>query len=65
VGQEPAADQPIWHRKCDGGACVEIAVQGEVVMIRSSAVPESTLALTRAEWREFLAGAKQGLFDSL
>jgi hypothetical protein len=44
---------------------VEIAIQGEVVMVRSSAVPESTLALTRAEWQEFLAGAKQGLFDGL
>ena len=44
---------------------MEIAIQGEVVMVRSSAVPESTLALTRAEWQEFLAGAKQGLFDGL
>lgn len=65
MGQEPVADQPTWHRQCDGGACVEIAIQGEVVMVRSSAVPESTLALTRAEWQEFLAGAKQGLFDGL
>jgi hypothetical protein len=55
----------MWHRRCNDGACVEIAVQDEVVMVRSSAVPQSTLTLTRAEWQEFLVGAKQGLFDSL
>jgi hypothetical protein len=65
VGQEPAADQPAWHRQCDSGACVEIAVQGEAVMVRSSAAPEATLTLTLPEWQEFLAGAKRGLFDRL
>jgi hypothetical protein len=34
-------------------------------MVRSSAVPEATLVLTRAEWQEFLVGAKRGLFDGL
>jgi hypothetical protein len=63
VGQEPAVDQPTWHRQCDGGSCVEIAVQGGAVMVRSSIAPEATLTLTRTEWQEFLAGAKQGLFD--
>lgn len=66
MGQEPAADhQSAWHRQCDSGACVEIAVQGEAVMLRSSAAPETTLTLTRAEWENFLAGSKEGLFDSL
>jgi Domain of unknown function (DUF397) len=32
-------------------------------MVRSSIAPEATLTLTRTEWQEFLAGAKQGLFD--
>jgi hypothetical protein len=44
---------------------VEIAIQGEAVMLRSSAAPEATLTLTRAEWQEFLAGARQGAFDRL
>jgi hypothetical protein len=65
VGQAPTADQATWHRRCDTGACVEIAVQGEAVMVRSSTAPEATLTLTRTEWQEFLAGAKQGLFDGL
>ena len=34
-------------------------------MMRSSAAPEETVTVTRAEWQEFLAGAKHGLFDSL
>jgi hypothetical protein len=34
-------------------------------MVRSSAVPEATVTFTRAEWQEFLVGAKQGLFDGL
>lgn len=34
-------------------------------MVRSSTAPETTITLTRAEWREFLSGAKQGLFDRL
>ena len=65
MGQESAADQPVWYRQCENGACLEVAVQGEAVVVRSSAAPEATLTLTRAEWQEFLAGAKQGLFDRL
>jgi hypothetical protein len=43
---------------------VEIAAQSEAVMLRSSAAPKATLTLTRAEWEEFLAGVKKGLFDN-
>lgn len=65
VGQEPAADPLTWHRSCESGACVEIAVRGEVMMIRSSTARDAVITLTRAEWLEFLAGAKKGLFDRL
>ena len=65
VRQDPTTNQPIWQRRCESGACVEIALQGEVVMIRSSTTPEVTVTLTRVEWQEFLVGAKQGLFDQL
>jgi uncharacterized protein DUF397 len=66
VGDE-SASEPIWHagRPCDTGTCVEIAVLGETVMVRSSITPELTLAVTRPEWEQFLAGAKEGLFDHL
>jgi hypothetical protein len=65
VGQGTRPDPPTWHRQCDSGTCVEIAVTGKAVMIRSSAAPEVILALTRAEWQGFLAKAKEGLFDEL
>ena len=65
AGHEPAADEPVWHRQCENGACMEVAVQGEAVMLRTSIAPEATITLSRAEWREFIAGAKQGLFDGL
>jgi len=34
-------------------------------MIRSSLSPDSILTLTRDEWRQFLEGAQEGLFDDL
>lgn len=66
VGDE-AAGEPTWQagRPCEGGACVEIAAVGEAVIVRSSVNPGLTLTITRTEWREFLAGAKEGLFDHL
>jgi Domain of unknown function (DUF397) len=65
VGQESAGGEPTWHRPCESGACLEIAVQDEAVMLRSSVAPQSRIILTHAEWQEFLAGAKRGLFDRL
>ena len=62
---EPPADQPIWQRSCESGACIEAAAKGESVILRSSVAPEAILAFTRAEWQEFLAGAKQGHFDGV
>ena len=56
----------VWHqgRTCDGGACVEVAVAGDTVLVRSSANPDGTpVALSRDEWRTFLAGVKEGIFD--
>ncbi len=66
MGDE-SAGEPTWHagRPCEAGNCVEIAAQGETIMVRSSVSPDLTLTLTRAEWQEFLAGAKEGLFDHL
>jgi hypothetical protein len=34
-------------------------------MVRSSADPDSTFHMSLDEWQEFLAAAKEGLFDEL
>lgn len=57
-----------WHkgRPCESGACIEAAAVDDAVMIRSTANPGRTpLTMSRDEWREFLAGVKDGLFDGL
>jgi len=57
----------VWQRgKCDGGACVEVAADGEAVLVRSSANPDAPpAALSCEEWWEFLADVKQGAFDGV
>jgi Domain of unknown function (DUF397) len=63
-----AADEPNWHvaRRCDNGQCVQIGIRGESVLIRSSADPDGRyVILSRDEWRVFVAGVKDGDFDSL
>jgi hypothetical protein len=47
------------------GGCVEAAARDEQILLRSSVTPHVVLSLSRDEWREFLAGAKEGLFDHL
>ena len=61
------AGELAWHKgsPCDGGTCVEVAVRGKDVLLRSSVAPEVIVALSRAEWRTFLTGAKEGWFDHL
>lgn len=62
------ADQPTWRiaRKCDTGACVEIGTLGESVLVRSSGDVDGVyVTLSREEWREFVAGVKDGDFDGL
>jgi Domain of unknown function (DUF397) len=62
------AGEPIWHagKRCDGGQCVEIGTRGESVLIRGSADPDGRyITLTRDEWQVFVAGVKEGDFDSL
>jgi hypothetical protein len=42
-----------------------VAFRGDTVLIRSSTAPDVSITLSRDEWRNFLAGAKDGLFDQL
>jgi predicted secreted Zn-dependent protease len=61
-------DEATWRTagRCDGGTCVEIGVLGRLILIRSSADPDGVrIALSRGEWREFVAGVKDGEFDGL
>ena len=61
-----SASEPTWHAgMCQDDGCVEIAALGDTVMVRSSITPHLTLTVTRPEWEQFLAGAKEGLFDHL
>jgi hypothetical protein len=51
---------------CNGGTCIKVAASGESILIADSKEPDGPiLTYTPAEWREFLAGAKNGDFDDL
>lgn len=53
-------------RSCDGGACVQVARDGELVVFGNAAEPDGpVLTYTKAEWKEFLAGVKLGDFDDI
>jgi predicted secreted Zn-dependent protease len=53
-------------RSCNSGACVEVAASGEMVLIRDSKAPGGpALSYTAAEFKAFIAGAKNGDFDDL
>lgn len=61
-------DEPTWRpaKRCDNGQCVEIGSLDSAILVRNSAEPDGTcLALSRGEWREFVAGVKDGDFDGL
>lgn len=48
------------------GACVEVALAGDLIVLRNSRHPEGAmLAYSPAEWRAFLHGAKRGEFDDI
>jgi alpha-mannosidase len=51
-------------RRCNTGACVEVARDGEQILVRDSKAPQAEpLKFTREEWDHFLAGAREGDFD--
>jgi hypothetical protein len=56
-------DVPIWRHSsfCNGGTCLEIAVQGGVIAVRDSRNPEGPVLRFSAErWQEFVGGIKSG-----
>jgi len=51
-----------WRRssRCNGGTCVEAAVQGDAVVVRNSAEPAGpALLFSPAAWRDWVADVKQ------
>ena len=55
----------VWRRSpaCASGACVEVAFDGDRVLIRDSKNPErEPLAFTAEEWHAFAAGVAAGAF---
>jgi hypothetical protein len=59
---------PLWRKSrysYANGACVEVARSGKRrVLVRDSKKPgDGHLAFTKAEWRAFVAGVKDGDFD--
>jgi|tagenome__1003787_1003787.scaffolds.fasta_scaffold20702314_2 hypothetical protein len=47
------------------GACVEIAPQSDMIVLRDSKNPDVHLHFTRLEMFAFIDGAKRGEFDHL
>ena len=43
-----------WRRAtaCEGGSCVEMAVSNDVVIIRSSANPDTKVTVSNDAWRK-------------
>lgn len=48
----------------EAGQCVEVAFVDNAIAVRDSKNPDGDVLLfTKAEWRAFLGGAKDGEFD--
>ena len=51
-------------RRCNAGSCVEIAQDGDHVLVRDSKNPQiAPMVFTRDEWAAFTAGVREGDFD--
>jgi hypothetical protein len=53
-------------RLCNGGSCVRVAPHGDTVVIGDTKNPDGPiLSYSRAEFRDFVEGIRQGDFDDL
>ena len=51
---------------CDGGTCVGVARQGDVIFIgNTGSLQDGVSRFTAQEWKAFVAGVKLGDFDDL
>lgn len=53
-----------WERSsfCSDSACVEVALDGEGVLLRNSERPDDVVRFTRREWEAFLLAIEEGDF---
>ena len=47
---------------CADSACLQVALSGDQVLIRSSLRPDEVTSVTRAEWEAFRAGVEKEEF---
>jgi hypothetical protein len=51
-------------RPCNSSSCVEVANDGDQVLLRDSKNPQiAPMVFTRDEWTAFTAGVREGDFD--
>lgn len=56
--------EPQWTRRCADSSCVEVARDGEDVLVRDSKNANGPmLRFSREQWRSFRAGLVAGDFD--
>ena len=63
-----SAEEPTWRtcKRCEGGQCVQTGALGEAILVRSSDDQDGRyIALSLDTWQVFVAGVKDGNFDSL
>ncbi len=46
-----------------GKCCVDVAIGSHLVLVRNSEKHEKTIHFSIDEWRDFIAGVKDGEFD--
>jgi hypothetical protein len=53
-------------RSCEGGGCVGVGQQGELILICNTNYPEGSVSrFSRQAWNHFVDGVKLGDFDDL
>ena len=56
----------VWRSPCGNGACVEVAADGDTVLIRDSKNPaQAPLRFTPDEWWQFRDAMAAGAFDDV
>lgn len=66
--RDKSTDEAAWRaaRKCDGGACVQVGMTSEEILLRGTADPDGPhIAVSRDGWREFVTRVKNGNFGAV
>lgn len=66
--RDKSVGEPAWRasRTCEGGACVQVGMASEEILLRSAADPGGPrIAVSHGNWQEFITRVKDGDFDCL